>query len=363
MENVFEDEEYLIEQFILDDKSEKEVLEVLRRSFINVYSDEGGTTEFTDTMFNILFKSPYIPRDHFVRTIHKPTGKVVGFVGAIPRTLYYNGKTYRTAFPSFIAVDPEHRRKRLAFRMAVKLVEMGKKLGYDGGIAFFEPEEHGISTGHAISREVGIPFVTISEIHKFLIRVFDVDEIARVTRLKWYEKIGLKLFQPLKRVKSDKVRLFKPEDGERIYSLLDDFKERTDMTFIRDREDFIWYLNQPGVKCVVHENEEGEIDGFITAFEFLLSGFGHSIKFGWIDVVHLYRLDRKEATELVKYFAQVAKDEGWVGLQTPFIPYFDPAPFKKANFVFFPKNLVVAMFPLSDVKIDTPVNSFYFDWR
>jgi GNAT superfamily N-acetyltransferase len=189
-ENLFEDEEYRIEQFVLDEKTMPEALDVLRKSYVNVYSDEGGTTEFTDTMFNILFNSPSIPRDYFVRAVHKPTGKMVGFIGAVPRTLYYRGKTYKAGFPSFLAVVPEHRKKELAFRMAAFLVNFGKEKGFDAGVAFFEPEEHGISTGKAIARELNLPMIEISTIRKFLIRVFDVEAIAKVTRLKWYEKLG-----------------------------------------------------------------------------------------------------------------------------------------------------------------------------
>jgi len=363
MKDNFIEDNYIIEQFTLDKETENDALKVVKKAFVNVYSDEGGTTEFTNTMFNILFNSPYIPRNLFVRVIYKPTGDMVGFLGGIPRELYYKGDVYKTAFPSFLSVVPEHRENKLAFKMAAKLIETGKSMGYEGGIAFFEPEEHGISTGQAIAREIGIPFITIHEINKFLIRIFNVNEAAKVTKLKWYEKQGLKFFQNIKKVKSNRVRKFKTSDGEAIYSLLEDFKEHNQMTFLRDKEDFLWYLQQDGVNCVVHENSKGEIDGFCTAFEFLLSGFGNSIKFGWIDVVHTYRIDLQESVELIKFFALTSKEMGWGGLQTPFIPYFDTKPFKKANFVFFPKDLIVAMFPLKKIDIDVPVSSFYFDWR
>ncbi|MHA1820554.1 MAG: hypothetical protein ACTSVC_08785, partial [Promethearchaeota archaeon] len=107
----------------------------------------------------------------------------------------------------------------------------------------------------------------------------------------------------------------------------------------------------------------GEIDGFMAAFEFLLSGFGNSIKLGWVDIIHTYRLNQKESAELAKYFAQVSKEMGWIGLQSPYIPYFDPKPFKKANFLFFPKKLMVVIFPLKEMEIKIPLKSFYFDWR
>ena len=356
--------DYRIEQFTLNEETEKDVLEVLRKAYLNVYSDEGGTTEFTYTMFNILFNSPYMPKDLFIRAVHKPSGKVVGFVGGIPRDLYYKGKTYKVGFPSFLAVDPEHRQQRLAFKMVAKLIEVGKERDFEAGVAFFEPEEHGISTGQAIAREMGIPFITLQRIKKFLIRVFDAEKIASVTRLKWYEKLGLKFFEPLKKVRSDSVKKCLPESYEEIYELFKDFTRHTDMSLLRDRDDFVWYLQQPGVNCVAYYGDGGKVRGFATAFEFLLSGFGNSIKFGWIDMVHTYNLTKKEASDLIRYFAITSKEMGWEGLQTPFIPYFDPAPFKKANFLFFPKDLVVALFPLkNNIKIEEPVKTFYFNWR
>ncbi|MHA1818872.1 MAG: hypothetical protein ACTSVC_00250, partial [Promethearchaeota archaeon] len=103
-EDLFNDDEYLIEQFVLDEKSEQDALEVVRKGFVNVYSDEGGTTEFHKKMFNILFNSPYIPRNFFVRAVYKPTNKMVGFLGGIPRDVYYQGRVYKCGFPSFLAV-------------------------------------------------------------------------------------------------------------------------------------------------------------------------------------------------------------------------------------------------------------------
>ncbi len=358
------DEEYIIEQFTLEGKAKEEALNVLRTAFVNVYSDEGGTTEFTDVMFNILFGSPYMPRELFVRAVHKASGKVVGFVGGIPRDLYYRGRIYKVGFPSFLAVDPAHRKNRLAFRMTAKLIEIGQSKGFEAGVAFFEPEEHGISTGQAISREMKIPFLTVSKLDKFLIRVFDAEQLAKVAKLKWYEKTGLKLFEKLRKVSSGKVRRCKKSDGEDLYQLQEDFKKHTEMTLLREKNDFLWYLEQPGVNCVLYEDENGKPKGFATAFEFLLSGFGNSIKFGWIDIVHTYRLTKNESIEMIRYFALTSKEMGWTGLQTPFIPYFDPRPFKKANFIFYPKKLIIAFFPLKesfDVKL--PVKSFYFDWR
>ena len=67
--------------------------------------------------------------------------------------------------------------------------------------------------------------------------------------------------------------------------------------------------------------------------------------------------------DLARQLCIEAKARGWVGLQTPFIPYFDPKPFFGARFVPFPKKLLVAAMPLTNVPLPKRVKSFYFDWR
>jgi hypothetical protein len=113
----------------------------------------------------------------------------------------------------------------------------------------------------------------------------------------------------------------------------------------------------------VIEDEEHKIKGFLLAWKFNMAGFGHSVDFGWLDCVHTYRLDKKEAIGLVRYFCKSCHDLGWKGIQSPFIPYFDAKPFLKSKFRFFPKKLIIQQF--SPEKLDLPLKteSLYFDWR
>jgi hypothetical protein len=238
----------------------------------------------------------------------------------------------------------QHQRKGLAVQLGLKMLELGKKLGFEGAISFFEPEHHGITSARALSRKTGIPIQEVQTIKKFLIRVFDAGRLAIVVKLKGYEKFALRLLQGVPKTHNPRVRDFQPTDADRIF-------------------EFIWYLQQPGVNCVVHEGPDHMVDRFIVAWEMQLAGFGHVEHCGWLDLVHTYRLSLPESVDLCKHMCETAKARGWVGLQTPFIPYFDPTPFKKAKFVFFPKLLVVTLMSLVDIPLPPTVKSFYFDWR
>jgi hypothetical protein len=203
----------------------------------------------------------------------------------------------------------------------------------------------------------------VQTIKKFLIRVFDAGRIANVVKLKGYEKFALRLLQGVPKTHNPRVRDFQPADADRMFELMHDHVERNELAVVRNREDFTWYIQQPGVNCVVHEGPDHQVDGFIVAWEMQLAGFGHLELCGWLDLVHTYRLSLPESVDLCKYMCEIAKARGWVGLQTPFIPYFDPAPFKKAKFIFFPKLLVVTIMSLVDIPLPSTVKSFYFDWR
>ncbi|MHA1716806.1 MAG: hypothetical protein ACTSXP_14270, partial [Promethearchaeota archaeon] len=237
------------------------------------------------------------------------------------------------------------------------------KEGYDGGIAMFEPEAHGIDTAKSLSRRTGLPMQELISIKRFLIKVLDIKETAKAIKLRWYERVGLSLFQGVKKVDNPRVRSFDSSDAERLFQLMQDHVDRNQVSVLREYDDFIWYVNHPVVNCVVHEDAGGEVDGFILAWEFLLAGFGNFMPFGWLDIVHTYHMDRKEATDMIRYFCFKAKERGWRGIQSPFIPYFDPVPFNKAGFVFYPKELIVGVFKLSEMQLPEKIESIYFDWR
>jgi hypothetical protein len=358
-----EDAEFRIEQFVLTPETLKEILEVIRLAYIDNSPEQGGTIAFDAEVFNMMFGSPYMPKDYFVRAIHKPTGKMVGFIGGLPRDLYCAGKVYRTGVPGMLAVLPEFRRHHLAFRMSLEMVQLGVRLDYDGGFALYEPEEHGIDTGKAVSKATGLEFHEIFEIRRFLIRIFNVSAVSKVIKLKWFERWGLRLLQSIPAPSTNRIRLYTSADGDQIFPLFEDYKTKNNGAFIRDKADVLWYLSQPNVLCVVHEDVHHKIDGFLVAWKFILAGFGKDVPFGWMDLVHFYRLNNNEAKELANYFAHAAKARGWVGMQMPCIPYYDSKPFRAAKYVFFPKKLLFVLFPRKPIPLPTKISTFFFDWR
>jgi GNAT superfamily N-acetyltransferase len=360
-----EEDRYRVEQFTLDPSAYRGLADLIATAFVHDSQDTGGTIAFSAETFNLMFGSPTQPRDLFVRAVARDTGEVVGFMGGIPRDISYRGEVYRFGVPSWASVHSQHQRQGLALRMGLRLLEVGKEKGFVGGISMFEPEAHGIDTARSVARERGLAYREIFTIRKFVIRALDVARLAQVVKLKTHERWGLRLLQGQRAVHNPRVRLATEKDVELMFALTRDHQERNQLALARDRDDFAWYLKQPGVHCVVHEEKGGAVDGFLAAWRMNLAGFGKQVPCGWIDLVHTHRLPRGEARDLCAYLGQTSKELGWAGLQTPFIPYFDPRPFRKARFVFFPKSLVVGMFDLQGQGLPFPerIDSFYFDWR
>ena len=356
-------DEYRIERFTLDKSNRSEAIEVMRAAYLTNDPDEGGTISFTEDSFHILCESPAIPKDLFVRAIHVPTGKMVGFLGSTPRTLHFKGKKYKAAFPGFLAVDPAHRRNGLAMKMGVELFQLGRKYDYEAWFALYEPEAHGINTAQAFEREQGLPYIVVLPLEKYLIRVFNVTKAKRIIKLKWYEALGLNLLKHVRFSPSGKVRLMKKKDIGPIIDLMDDHRERNEFALTRDEDDLRWFLTQPGIVCVVHTADDGRVDGFIAAWQFNIAGFGNKEPFGWIDLIHAYKLNKKEGRALCEGLCYYAREKGWLGLQTPLIPYINQISFKAARFVDFPKGLILVLHPLVDLPDFKEASSYYFDWR
>ena len=356
-------DEYTIEQFDLTPEEEEKCLEIVKTTFLHHKQTEGGTILFDEQTFKIMFGSPYQSKEYFVRAIHKESGQLVGFMGGIPRMVSVQGNIYKFGIPAWLAVHYEHQKKGIARALGMKMVEIGYSNGFHGGFVEFDMDDHGIDAFKSIFRNYDFETNTLLTMRKFIVRAFDVNKLSTVIKLKKIEKVALAFLQKVSKTKNPRVRKLHADDYERVYELLQDHVQRNEMAVLRDKDDFLWYLSQPGVNCVVHENAEGIVDGYILAWKFLLAGFGNAIPFGWLDLVHTHRLSIKEATDLCKYLCETSREMGWYGLQTPYIPYFDSKPFKRAKYIFYPKILSISTYNLKQITIPKKVKSFYFDWR
>ncbi|MCG3221069.1 MAG: GNAT family N-acetyltransferase [Candidatus Heimdallarchaeota archaeon] len=363
--NKKEESEYSIEQFTLDKSNIEEYSKLITAAFLAdaAAQVEGASIIFTEQTFRTIFGGPSIDNDFFIRAIHKPTNELVGFFGLIPRKLAINKKVYKSAIPSWISVRSDHQRQGLAKLMGKKMLEMGLAADYDCGFALFEPEQRGIDTAEAVARETNIPMKRAFYLTKYIIRVFDANKTTSAVKVKWYEKLVFKLLQSVKEPKNLSVRRYHKNDIDQIFELMGDFAERNQISIVPNYEDLKWMLSNPNVVCVVHENDASKIDGFIFAWEFVLAGFGNQTTFGWLDAVHIHRLSSKDATDLAKGLCFEAKKSGWAGIQTPYIPYFDSKPLKKAKFIFFPKRLSLDLFNLKNIDLPEDIESVYVEWR
>lgn len=351
---------YELEHFVLKSGDFSSCVEVISEAFLKSYKIEAGTINFTPETFEIMFGSPIIRRDLFLRVRHLESGNMVGFLGAIPRTLKFpNGNKYEYAIVTMLSVKKDHQRRGLATCLGFKLLEIGMELGYDGAYFLFEPEQYGKATTR---RVLGDDMKHVYTIKKVIARILDVREISKTIKLKWYGKLYLKYKSRLKKCQTDDVRTLEYGDIPKLYELTKDFEEKNDIAIVRDWKDFEWYMKLPCITTVVHDGKDGSPDGFISAWPFKMAGLGSTCKMGWIDIVHTYNLDMTAASNLTAKLCLAANEKGLAGLQTPFIPYYSAKPFLKSRFIMYPKNLEIMMLSLSGHEIPK-VNSLYLDWR
>ena len=121
-----DDSEYTVEQFTIEEENFAELSKLITQAFLSDENamQEGATVAFTEDTFNMIYGAPSVDKDLFIRTIHKPTGKIVGFLGVIPRNLKINDKIYKFAIPSWLAVHSQHKRKGLAKRMGKSYLKL-----------------------------------------------------------------------------------------------------------------------------------------------------------------------------------------------------------------------------------------------
>jgi len=358
-----DDDDYFIEQFSPTTDDIPKLAALINAAF----KDPKGSLGFNDDTFNLMFGSPYTEKDLFVRVFYKPTNELVGFTGAIPRNIVYQGKTYKFGIGTWASVHADHQKKGLGQRMGLKLIDIGKERDYDGGIGTFEPERHGKDAARHVVASTGMPVQDCPPINKMIVRILNLGQIARIVGMKGIERFGLKLLHrpptPMN-PPNPRIRIFNPdEDGERIYELMADHVTHNQLSFVREHDDFLWYFHQPGILCIVNENDQRQVDGFLLAWKMMLAGATHEEPFGWMDNVHFYNLTPRDAVDMCKCMCIEARDMGWAGLQMPHLPYFDHHPFRKAGFLLIPRDVFMKLYYYKPVDFPRKITSFYFDWR
>jgi GNAT superfamily N-acetyltransferase len=358
-------DDYIIEQFTLTDSEIPGLVKLLTSAFQEDGSaeKEGASIELLEDNFELIFGVPSIDKEMFVRAKNKETNEIVGFLGSIKQKLSIEGKLYTISLPCWLSVHKAHRKRGIGKAMGRKLMEMVLERNYDLAVTYHDTTQKGLETSQAVSRDTGKPLELLTFMRRFIIRPLHVDDAATVIKLPRIVKAYVKTKEGIGKIKSSRVRLLKPEDIDQICELTTDLSDRTQIALVQECEDIKWKLSNPRVICVVHENEQGQIDGYINAWEFLLAGFGKAVKFGWMDTIHTYNLQQKEIISLANLLSSEAEKRGWKGIQSPFIPYYDVKPFKKANFILFPKKIGMYVFNLSNVVLPKKVDSIYFEWR
>ncbi len=371
--------DYKAEIFDLNKDNIEMFSELISEAFLSddAAQKEGTTIVFDAMMLRRLFGSPYLKGQFFVKVTYVGSGDIVGFMGGLPRDLVINEKdltkTIRVMVPSWAAVHPDHKRKGVGSLLVSKFIEGFKERCFTHAYAIFEPEQHGKDLGSATAnRNKGVKTIKWFDINWFIIRIFDIPAVRKVMKLKFYERWIIRLISPprIKKIKPMKtgnlVRLYKPEDKNTIFELLDEYRSTKDASIIKDRDDFNWYMDQPGIICCVHENNKGKVDGFVLAWKFNFAGFRNIIPFGWVDLINMDHLSKRSAVNLIHLLNFKAKEAGWKGIQTPYIPYFPITPMLKANFLPFPKKMFVQVFGLDNADLSfckkTP-SSCFLDWR
>lgn len=357
--------EYIIEQFTLEDKGFDDFSKLITSAFLEdgAAQEEGASIVFNEDTFRMMYGAPSGDRSLFVKAIHKETNEIVGFLGAIPRELKVVDKNYKFVIPSWLCVHSDHQRKGIATALGEKITSICIDAGYVGAFSIFEPEQYGKEISRIVVKKENLIIKRVTSMKNFVIRVLDAKKLAKVVKVKWYEEQAFKFIQGVSKVRSNNIRYFKKSDSDRLFELLMEHVQRNQLSIVPKKEDFEWLLNQPVVLCAVHTTQDDVAEGFILAWEFNLAGFGHHFPCGWLDIVHIHGLTTKEAKKLADFASFSAKKRGWIALQTPFIPYFDPKPLKKAKFIFYPKTLHLDMMLLEDIDFPEEIESFYFDWR
>jgi GNAT superfamily N-acetyltransferase len=231
-------DDYIVEQFTVEESDIKPLAELLTSAFLedDIAQKEGERIILSEENFKLIFGSPSIDKEMFVRVRYKPTNEIVGFLGAIYKDLSIDGKVYKVSLPAWLSVHTSHRKKGIATAMGIKLQELAIKRDYDAGVAFHEHGgHHGLEASKAIARVTNTPMTELSFMTQFIVRVYDVKTVIKVVNVKWYEKLFFRLKERIGKITSSQVRLYIPDDIDQIYELTQDLVKENQVAIVQNQ--------------------------------------------------------------------------------------------------------------------------------
>jgi len=312
-------------------------LESLEKMAHQAWRDEYGVASFPNLyrpdFVRYLMEIAADPK-HFVAAYKRE--EILGFLANLPRSFYYQRKTYRAILSCLLVSRKEYARRGLAQAIIREALRINQEITrYDFAMLYLE-------SGHRSSRLIekfrkeGNPLQFLKKMF-VLGRVLDLDRVAYSEGLKGWEKLAIKLWGahrvPKLRLSEDFCfEDFKLTDLGDAMNLLNSYVGKADLARVwLSEQELRKELVFPGVSKTMGLKRDGKLAGLLNYFEH--EHIGKSVeRWAWLNHLHLDCLKPGEKVRVVKSFLNHLAGQGMIGVIEWDKGYYSPGFLYRARF-------------------------------
>ncbi|MGB9893803.1 MAG: hypothetical protein ACPLRA_05270, partial [Candidatus Saccharicenans sp.] len=255
-------------------------------------------------------------RRHFVAAYRGD--EILAFLGNLPRTFQYQGKTFRAILSCLLVSHKEYARKGLAQAVIREALKINQEIThYDFALLYLE-------SGHRSSRLIekfkqeGQPLQFLKKMF-VLGRVLDLERVVYSEGLKNWEKAAIKLWGAHRVPKSnlsDHLQLedFEPGDLGEATKLLNSYAGQVSLArVLLNQQELLRELAFPGVSKTLSIKKEGKFIGLLNYFDH--QHIGKSVeRWAWLNHIYLEALSASEKVWIINSFLNYLQRQGTIGV-------------------------------------------------
>ena len=307
--------------------------EGLERMAHSSWRDEYGISSFPNFYRPAFLRYLFGRIEHEDHLIAAYRGEeIVSFLGNIPHSFHFHGRTYRGTWSCLLVTRKELLRQGHAVAIINEALRINQKYRYDFALATFE-------TGHRSSlllkklQEGGNRLEWMKRL-RVIARIIDLSRVEASEGLKSWEKAAVKLIggnRPPGEGGEEAVREYRSDDLEACLSLFNGYRDDVELARLWDREELAWELACPGVAQTLVYEKNGRVEG---AINFICHDHLGKTKerWAWINHVAYPRLSPRERFHFIQGFLRAIRDQDFVGAIEWTKGYYPMGPLYRARF-------------------------------
>jgi hypothetical protein len=269
-------------------------------------------------------------KDHLIAAYRG--AEIVSFLGNIPHTFQFRGRTYRGLWSGLLVTRKDLLRQGHAVAIIKEALRVNRKYSYDFALTTFESGHRSTLMLRKLQAE-GNRVEWMKRL-RVIARILDLRRAGDSEGLKAWEKAAVKIIggdqKPKKRA-SAAVREYRPEDLGACLTLFNSYRDRIELARVWEPEELAWELACPDVARSLVYEKDGRVEGVVNFICHEHLGKTRE-RWAWINHVAYPDLSPRERFLFIQSFLRFIQAQGLIGVIEWTKNYYPLGPLYRSHF-------------------------------